>query len=163
VKVAVLQGDKGCPGLVANSVYDTKPIHFLSMICEEIKWLKKHRLVYNADTGKVKSMFYLWLNTNNAYNIDSGHTDVSDQYRGVYQFDAGWLRNTKWWMACFKHAFGVLLVNLYITYCHVLKTAGRTHISHYDYRKACAVAWINKDEMKMHKRKKEKWVNQKSL
>jgi hypothetical protein len=160
VKAAVLRGDEGCPGLVANSVYDTKPVHFLSMICEEIKWVKKHRLVYNADTGKVETMFFLRLNTNDAYNIDMGHTDVSDQYRGVYRFDAGWLRNTKWWMACFEHAFGVLLVNSYVTYCHVLKTAGKTKLSHYDYRKACALAWIDKDEMKTHERKKRQRANQ---
>jgi hypothetical protein len=60
IKAAVLRGDKeGCPGLVANLVYDTKPVHFLSMIREEIKWVKKHRLVYNADMGKVESMFFL--------------------------------------------------------------------------------------------------------
>jgi hypothetical protein len=92
------------------------------MICKEIKWVKKHRLVYNADMEKVESMFFLRLNTNDAYNIDMGHTDVSDQYRGVYHFDAGWLWNTKWWMACFEHALRALLVNVYVTYCHVLKT-----------------------------------------
>jgi hypothetical protein len=132
------------------------------MICEEIKWVKKHRLVYNADTGKVESMFFLQSDTNDAYKIDMGHTDVSDQYRGVYRFDAGWLWNTKWWMACFEHAFGVLLVNLYVTYCHVWKTAGKTRLSHYDYRQARALAWINKDEMKMHKRKKQQRANQKA-
>jgi hypothetical protein len=162
VKAAVLLGDEGCPGLVANSVYDTKPVHFLSMICEEIKWVKKSRLVYNADTGKVETMFFLRLNTNDAYNIDMGHTDVSDQYRGVYRFDAGWLRNTKWWMACFEHAFGVLLVNSYITYCHVLKTAGKTRLSHYDYRKACALAWLDSDETKANDRKKRQRANQKA-
>jgi hypothetical protein len=162
VKAAVLLGDAGCPGLVANSVYDTKPVHFLSMICEEIKWIKKHRLVYNCDTGKVESMYFLRLNTNDAYNVDMGHTDVSDQYRGVYRFDAGWLRNTKWWVACFEHAFGVLLVNSYITYCHVLKAAGKTRLSHYEYRKACAIAWIDKDEMKTQERKKRQRANQKT-
>jgi hypothetical protein len=160
VKAAVLKGDENCPGLVANSVYDTKPVHFLSMICEEIKWIKKQRLVYNCDTGKVESMYFLRLNTNDAYNIDMGHTDISDQYRGVYRFDAGWLRNTKWWVACFEHAFGVLLVNSYITYCHVLKAAGKTRLSHYDYRKACAVAWIDKDEIKTQERQKRQRANQ---
>jgi len=30
VKVAVLEGDPECPNWVASSVYDTKPVHFLS-------------------------------------------------------------------------------------------------------------------------------------
>jgi hypothetical protein len=51
---------------------------------------------------------------------------------------------------------------LYVTYCHVLKTAGRTCLSHYDYRKAYALAWIDKDGMKMHERKKWQWANQKA-
>ena len=39
VKVAVLKGDSQCPDLVATSVYDTKPVHFLSMSAESIKWI----------------------------------------------------------------------------------------------------------------------------
>ena len=39
VKVAVLQGDKKCPNLAASSIYDTKPVHFLSMVCTEVKWV----------------------------------------------------------------------------------------------------------------------------
>ena len=37
VKAAVLEGDKGCPNLIASSVYDSKPVHYLSMILEEVK------------------------------------------------------------------------------------------------------------------------------
>ena len=33
VKVAVLQGDEKFPNLVASSIYDTKPVQFLSMVC----------------------------------------------------------------------------------------------------------------------------------
>ena len=36
-KVAVLKGDSLCENLVATSVYDTKPVHFLSMMCDNIK------------------------------------------------------------------------------------------------------------------------------
>jgi hypothetical protein len=31
-----------------------------------------------------------------------------------------------------------------------------------DYRKACAIAWIDKDEMKAQERKKGQWENQKA-
>ena len=37
VKAAVLMGDPDCLNLVATSVYDTKPVHFLSMSCGSIK------------------------------------------------------------------------------------------------------------------------------
>ena len=43
VKVVVLEDCtplSACP-LVAASVYDTKPIHLLSMCCDELKWVKK--------------------------------------------------------------------------------------------------------------------------
>ena len=36
VKAAVLKGDKQCPDLVAASVYDTKPVHFLLMACKKM-------------------------------------------------------------------------------------------------------------------------------
>ena len=45
VKVAVLQGDKKCPNLVASSIYDKKLVQFLSMVCKEVKWVSKMRQV----------------------------------------------------------------------------------------------------------------------
>jgi hypothetical protein len=50
VKATVLIGDPECPDLVATSVYDTKPVHFLSMICNSIKCIVKERAVFNMDT-----------------------------------------------------------------------------------------------------------------
>jgi Transposase IS4 len=41
VKVSVLKGDPDWPAMVAASVYDTKPVHFLSMMCELIQWVVK--------------------------------------------------------------------------------------------------------------------------
>ena len=43
VKVSVLRGDPDCPEMVAASVYDTKPVHFLSMTCQSINWIVKER------------------------------------------------------------------------------------------------------------------------
>ena len=31
-KVSVLEGDTGCPNIIAYSVYDTKPVNYLSMV-----------------------------------------------------------------------------------------------------------------------------------
>eukprot|EP00957_Ditylum_brightwellii_P066305 5033248-Ditylum_brightwellii.AAC.1 len=41
VKTDVIGGDAGCPCLVASSVYDSKPVHYLSMVTHELKWVVK--------------------------------------------------------------------------------------------------------------------------
>jgi len=100
VKAAVLIGDPACPNLVAASVYDTKPVHFLSTVCESIRWIEKERLVFNADTGKTEMIKFLRLGINDFYNNSMGHVDLSDQLRNQYRFDH-WLRMRKWWWALF--------------------------------------------------------------
>ena len=45
VKAAVLQGDTNFVNLVASSIYNTQPVHFLSMVCDTIKWVKKKKKV----------------------------------------------------------------------------------------------------------------------
>ena len=39
--MAILEGDPGCLCLIASSVYDTKPVHYLSMISNKDKWIVK--------------------------------------------------------------------------------------------------------------------------
>jgi hypothetical protein len=51
VKAAVLKGDPDCPNLVAVSVYNTKPVHFLSMNCQSIQWIVKEHSIWCADTN----------------------------------------------------------------------------------------------------------------
>jgi len=46
-KAAVLTGDLDCLNLVAFSMHDTKPVHFLSMTCTSLKWVEKVKWVYN--------------------------------------------------------------------------------------------------------------------
>ena len=53
-KAAILEGDPDCPNLVASSVYDAKPVHYLSMVSDEIKWTKIKNNVYNVDSGEVE-------------------------------------------------------------------------------------------------------------
>ena len=43
VKVMVLQGDEKFPNIVASSIYNTKPVHFLSMVYTEAMWVSKMR------------------------------------------------------------------------------------------------------------------------
>jgi Transposase IS4 len=123
VKAAILDGDHLCPCLVATSVYDTKPVHFLSMSCTSIAWIVKERNVFNIESGGVESMRFLRLNVNDTYNNEMGQVDVSDQLRNYYRFDH-WLRKRKWWWSIKQWGLGVLLVNSYIVYKKVLEEYG---------------------------------------
>ena len=153
VKVSVLQGDPMCPALVAASVYDTKPVHFLSMICESIKWIAKERSVFNVDTNKCETLRFLRLNINDSYNGDMGHVDVSDQLREVHKFNQ-WMRNYKRWWAIMQWGIGVLLVNAFVVYKLVCEADGVTPLTHYEFRKTIALSWIDKGEVTIAERRR---------
>ena len=68
VKAAVLEGVPPLPFLVAVSVYDTKPVHFLSMTCMSIAWIMKTRMLFDRETGSTHPMNFLRLNVNDEYN-----------------------------------------------------------------------------------------------
>ena len=87
VKAAVLEGDPGCPNLIATSVYDTKPVHYLSMVSQSIEWIVKEKSVFNVDTNEVETLKFLRLNQINKYNLEMGGVDIADQLRGVYRID----------------------------------------------------------------------------
>ena len=55
------------PCLVAVSIYDTKPVHFLSMTCMSIVWIMKKRIIFDRETGYIHTMNFLCLNVNNEY------------------------------------------------------------------------------------------------
>jgi hypothetical protein len=42
-KAVALTDDPKVPDLVAFSVYDTKPVNFLSMACMGLKWIEKRK------------------------------------------------------------------------------------------------------------------------
>ena len=87
VKVAVLVGDEEVSDHVAVSYYDQKPVHFLSTICESIKWIECHKEVYCVETEHVEMMKFLHSNINNSYNHDMGGVDIADQLRNCNRFD----------------------------------------------------------------------------
>jgi hypothetical protein len=142
VKAAVLDGDPSVPNLVAVSYYDQKPVHFLSTICESIRWIQCERLVYCVDTDKTEVMKFLRLNINDDYNHDMGHVDMSDQLRNYYRFDH-WMRKRKWWWSLFFWAKGVLLVNAYVCYREFMKEQNLKPMKHYEFRKKVALAWLD--------------------
>jgi hypothetical protein len=145
VKAAVLEGDPDCPNLVAVSVYDTKPVHFITMVSECIEWVTKSRKVWNAALQAMVSMEFLRLNVNDNYNGEMNDVDISDHLRKIYEFNH-WLRNKKWWWSIFLYAMEVLLTNAYLVYCSVMDEAGVERAqrrTHYQFLLEIAVAWID--------------------
>jgi hypothetical protein len=74
-----------------------------------------------------------------------GNVDVSDQLRNTYRFDH-WLQKRKWWWSILFWWIGVMLVNAYLYYVAVNLAAGLLKhkiLSHHDFRKSVALAWIN--------------------
>ena len=57
VKAAVIDGITDLPGIVAALVYETKPVHFLSIFCNTIKWFKKY--------VKCMTPYHIWYVTLN--------------------------------------------------------------------------------------------------
>ena len=84
VKVAKLEGDPQCPCLIASSVYDTKPVHYLSMVSPKVEWVVKEKMVYNVETHRKEPLRFLQLNQIDTYNHGMGDVDIADQLRVFY-------------------------------------------------------------------------------
>ena len=52
-KEAVPEGDPKCTNLIEDIMYDTTPVHYISIISEELKWFVKEKECFNSDIGKV--------------------------------------------------------------------------------------------------------------
>ena len=83
VKAALLEGDATCPNLVACSIYDTKPGHYLSMVCDTLKWVVMEKPCFNVETCMVETLRFLRMNTIHEYNNTMGGVDLADQLRGT--------------------------------------------------------------------------------
>ena len=113
-KAAVITGDSECPALIAFSVYDTKPVHFLSTVATEIKWVRKDRKIYDYMVDDCVQMNFLRTNMQELYNYGMNKIDLGDQYRTYYKMNH-WKRQTKWWMALWL--FGIQMHMLHIIQC----------------------------------------------
>ena len=123
-KAAVLQeGDPNCVNLMASSIYDTNPVHYLNIIAEDIKWVEVEKPVYNVDSGRLELLKFLCMVFINTYNKNMGDVDLADQLYGTYRLDIG-VRNHKWWWSLMFSDFGVMLVNCYVLYCSVQLAKG---------------------------------------
>jgi hypothetical protein len=163
VKAAVLQGDPGCPQLVAMSVYDNKPVHFLSMACNDINWIEKTRKVWSKDSRSVTEISFLRLNQIDNYNGEMNAVDISDQLRNQYRMDH-WLRQKKWWWSIWLWGFGTLITNAYRTYTRVMDDAcvsKSNRLSHYEFRLSFSTNWVNRHEVTPRELKRQRKRNEK--
>lgn len=144
VRAAVLTGDQDCPSLLAVSVYDSKPVYFLTMVAEKIFWRVMKRSVYDKDRCQMKMIEYLRLNVNDDYNTGMNGADIADQLRGSYRFDK-WLRNYKWWHSLFWWGFQTLMINSYKCYSIYHVNLGLEPMNHYEYQKMIAHVWMDPD------------------
>ena len=62
VKAVELKWDANCPNMCAVSVYDTKPVRFMTMSNDRIEWIKNKRKVYNKYLGKQVDIEFLRIN-----------------------------------------------------------------------------------------------------
>jgi hypothetical protein len=66
VKVALLKNDPEVPNVIACSVYDTKPVHFLTTVAPKVDWIVKERKVWSkAKLSNIHIKFFrlIWLMT----------------------------------------------------------------------------------------------------
>ena len=150
IQAAVLKDNPLCEILVAASVYDTKPVNFLSMMCDDIKRLQKTRKIYNKVAKKMVPVTFHCLNINQNYNYHMKETDVADQlcgYYSTYRFS----RNYKWWHSIFWWGIEVCLVNSYKVYCSYLQMNGLQPVSHYDFHKSVSDDCVDPDSVSRYK------------
>jgi hypothetical protein len=114
-KAAVLTDDLECPQMVAFSVYDTKPVHFLSMACTGLKWIEKKKKVFDKSVNKNVAMSFLRTEVTDNYNNGMNNVDIADQIRNTYRIDR-WMRKRKWWWSIWMWGVQILLVNAYMLY-----------------------------------------------
>ena len=91
MKAAVLDSFPDLPGLVTMLLYETKPVHFLSVYYNAIEWIQKTRQVYEPETKMVHDAHLLHINVEVSYNYNMNSVNISDQLLNLYQVDH-WMR-----------------------------------------------------------------------
>ena len=144
VKAAVLEGvpDMEHNKLVAVSIYDTKPVHFLSTCCTEIKWMEKTRKTWDKEIICMRLGRFLRLVINDSYNMNMNNVDVADQLRGSYRPDR-WMRKQKLWWSLLFWGHGTLIVNAFVAYRRYMDMEGKVPMSHYDFRSKLVLAKVD--------------------
>ena len=145
MKAAVLTGDSDCPGLVATSLYDSKPVYLLSNACTSVQWTEKKRKLWHKANGKYAMVPFYRLNIIDQYNHGMGNVDQADQLRLQY-CSTYWLRNRKWWWLIFFWLFEGGLCNSYVLYRMFFKLHDlKPPWTHYEYIRAISLAWLDQE------------------
>ena len=76
VKAAILEVDVACPNLLVCSIYGTKPVHYLSMVCDTLKWVAMEKPRFNVETSMVDTLIFLRMNKIHKYNNTMGGVDI---------------------------------------------------------------------------------------
>ena len=79
LKVAHLKGDDKIKGLVALSLYDSKPFYMMSNACDKVEWTQKSRKIWRKDTQRLVAMKFHCINIVDEYNNHMNNVDVADQ------------------------------------------------------------------------------------
>ena len=130
MKATVIDGVSELPGLVAVSVYEKNPFHFLSMCFNSIEWVSKTWQVYDHDTKIVRDAHFLQLNVNDCYKYNMNSVDRSDQLQNVYWVDHCMCRY-KWRRYLLFWENGLVLFNAYIIYKKACEEVKVKPMSHY--------------------------------
>ena len=114
-KEAVMEGYPKCTNLIDASMYDTMPVHCISMVSEEFKWVIKEKQCFNVEMGKVEKLRFLRMNCTKKFNNKMGGVGIDDNPRNYYRIYFGARERKWWWYICFC-AVVVILTNAYIIY-----------------------------------------------
>jgi len=95
VKAAVLEGEPNAPGMLAISLYDSKPVHFLTYHEEGVRWKKCTRQVWSKKHGHMIDIDFWRLQVVVNYNGTMGWVDVANQLRNYLRQDKN-MRNRKY-------------------------------------------------------------------
>ena len=113
-----------------------------------MKWSPKFKKIYDSvEKKKIQLRFYR-LNVIDFYNFNMGNVDLADQLRNYYRMDTKWHRNRKWWWSVWWWGVQVLLTNsywCYVKFHQLIDTKESEVMSHYDFIKRIALAWIDPD------------------
>ena len=79
VKAVVIKGDSKVENLVSFSVYDTKPVHFLSMDATLLKWERNQKKIYNSSQNRMIEIDVLTTAVQNEYNYGMNEVNIAGQ------------------------------------------------------------------------------------
>ena len=143
LKVSELVGNAQMKGLVAISLYDSKPVYLMTTASEEIVWVKKERKLFDKNLMELVPAPFFRTNVIDDYNHIMGNVDIADQLRGSYRFDH-WMGKPKWWWGMFFWFFQVLMTNSYIAYKKYMEIHDVKPMTHYQFRYLLCISWIDR-------------------